>query len=98
VKGLYCGVEPLLCHDREMGGYTRDVSGQQLGKHVPAATDANATIEGLCGPCRDVITKGQDRQSSVQFWTGVCERGGRGVATVGAATGEDTAGWRRLSV
>jgi hypothetical protein len=33
-------------------------SGQRLGKHVPAATDTNAT-EGrcfLCGPCRDAIT------------------------------------------
>jgi hypothetical protein len=32
-------------------------------KHVPAATDRNATIEGryfLCGPCRDVISKGQN--------------------------------------
>jgi hypothetical protein len=31
------GVEPLLCNDREMGGYTRAVSGQQLDKHVPVA-------------------------------------------------------------
>jgi hypothetical protein len=28
-------VEPLLRDDREMGGYTRIVSGQRLGKHVP---------------------------------------------------------------
>jgi hypothetical protein len=26
----------LLCNDSEMGGYTRAVSGQRLGKHVPA--------------------------------------------------------------
>jgi hypothetical protein len=30
-------VEPLLCNDREMGGYTRAVSGHRLGKHVPVA-------------------------------------------------------------
>jgi hypothetical protein len=34
----------LLCNDREMGGYIRAVSGQRLGIHVPAATDANATM------------------------------------------------------
>jgi hypothetical protein len=55
-------VEPLLCNDCEMGGYTRATSGQRLSKHVPAATDANAKIGELCflcGPCRDVISKGQ---------------------------------------
>jgi hypothetical protein len=30
-----------------MGGYTGAVSEQQLGKHVPTATDMNATIEEL---------------------------------------------------
>jgi hypothetical protein len=37
-----------------------DISGQRLGKHVPAVMDTNATIEErcfLCGPCRDVITR-----------------------------------------
>jgi hypothetical protein len=29
--------EPLLCNDREMGGYTRAVSEQRLCKHVPVA-------------------------------------------------------------
>jgi hypothetical protein len=29
--------DPLLCNDREMGRYTKDVSGQWLGKHVPIA-------------------------------------------------------------
>jgi hypothetical protein len=54
-------VEPLLCNDREMGGYTSAVSGQRLSKHVPAATDMNATIElyFLLGPYRDVISKEQ---------------------------------------
>jgi hypothetical protein len=33
---------------REMGGYNRAVSEQRLGKHVPANTDTNATIEELC--------------------------------------------------
>jgi hypothetical protein len=36
------------------------VSGQQLGKHVPAATDF------LCSPCRDVISKGQSQSSSTR--------------------------------
>jgi hypothetical protein len=34
---LLYGVEPLLCNDREMSGYTRAVSAQPLGKHVPVA-------------------------------------------------------------
>jgi hypothetical protein len=41
-------VEPLLCHDREVGGYTRAVSGQRLGRHVPVARQKirnNATVE-----------------------------------------------------
>jgi hypothetical protein len=29
-------LEPLLCNDREMGGYIRAVSGPRLDKHVPA--------------------------------------------------------------
>jgi hypothetical protein len=43
------------------------VSEQQLGKHVPAATDRNATIEErrfLCGPCREVITRTVGAMSS----------------------------------
>jgi hypothetical protein len=40
-----------------MGGYTRGVSKQRLGKHVPAATDTNANIEEVCDPYRDVISK-----------------------------------------
>jgi hypothetical protein len=40
-------VESLLCNDREMGEYTRAVSGQRLGKHIPAATNRRATIETL---------------------------------------------------
>jgi hypothetical protein len=37
----------LLGNDREMGGYTRAVSGQRLSKHVPAATNRRATTEVL---------------------------------------------------
>jgi hypothetical protein len=36
------------------------VTSQRLGKHVRAATNADATIEDrrfLCGPCREVITR-----------------------------------------
>jgi hypothetical protein len=35
-------------------------SGQQLGKHVPAAMNMHAKIEErrfLCGPCREVISR-----------------------------------------
>jgi hypothetical protein len=44
--GMFCDIrkelnivacrEPLLCNDRETGGYTRAVSRQRLGNHVPA--------------------------------------------------------------
>jgi hypothetical protein len=40
-------VVPLLCNDRDIGGYTRTVSGQRLGKHVPIARQQilnNATV------------------------------------------------------
>jgi hypothetical protein len=37
-------VEPLLCTDREISIYTRAVSMQRLGKHVPAATNTHAII------------------------------------------------------
>jgi DNA-binding Lrp family transcriptional regulator len=40
-------VEPLLCNDGEIIKYSRDVSRQRLGKHVPAVTDTRATIEVL---------------------------------------------------
>jgi hypothetical protein len=30
-------VEPLLCNDREISEYTRPISGQRVGKHVPIA-------------------------------------------------------------
>jgi hypothetical protein len=43
-----------------MGGYIKAVSGQRLSKHVPAATDTEATMEELyflCGSWRDVMSK-----------------------------------------
>jgi hypothetical protein len=44
-----------------MGGYTRDIYGQRLGKYVSTATDTHATEERcfLRGPCRDVIRDGR---------------------------------------
>jgi hypothetical protein len=36
-NNLFEHVEQLLRNDREMGEYTRAVSGQRLGKHVPVA-------------------------------------------------------------
>jgi hypothetical protein len=50
---------------REMGGHIMAVSGQRLGKHVPAGTDTNATMvqqqrNGVfCCPRRDIISRGQ---------------------------------------
>jgi hypothetical protein len=43
------------------------VSGQRLGKHVPAAMDTKATLERcfLCSAYRDVITKTVGAVSSV---------------------------------
>jgi hypothetical protein len=93
-------VEPLLRNDREIGGYSRAVSRQRLGKHVPVARQQilnNATVGlqqwktecFLCRPCRDIISKGH-KVSVVQFYRGVCEErtwaGGRGIAIVGAVT------------
>jgi hypothetical protein len=40
-------VEPLVCNDREMGGYTRAFFGQRLGKQIPVARQQilnNATV------------------------------------------------------
>jgi hypothetical protein len=33
-----------LCNDREISKYTKAVSRQRLGKHIPAAIDTNTTI------------------------------------------------------
>jgi hypothetical protein len=43
---------PLATHTgcnvySEMGGYKRAVSGQRLGRHVPAATDTKATTKEM---------------------------------------------------
>jgi hypothetical protein len=40
-------VEPLIWNDREISKYTGAISRQRLGKHVPAATNAHATIQVL---------------------------------------------------
>jgi hypothetical protein len=56
---------------------TAAVSGEQLGKHVPAATNTHTTIElllemgcYLCGQCRDIISKEQSQ--SADLYTGGC--------------------------
>jgi hypothetical protein len=52
METMYCSVqEPLLCNDREMGGYTMANSGEQFDKHVPATIDTKATMEELCVLC-----------------------------------------------
>jgi hypothetical protein len=47
----------------------KTVSGQRLGKHVPATINTHVTIEllletgcFLCGPCRDVITRAVEQR------------------------------------
>lgn len=56
---MFWHVEPLLCNDGEMDGYTRAVSGQWVCKQIPSETNTYATIEVLLdtscsvGPCRD---------------------------------------------
>jgi hypothetical protein len=62
-------VEPLLCNDIEMGGYTRTVSGQRLGKHVPEATDTHITEESFIYMVRAEMLQARD----IQFCTGVWE-------------------------
>jgi hypothetical protein len=75
-----------------MDMYTRVVSGQRLGKHVPSATDTNATIKELyflCGPCRGVISKGQGHlvvSSVLESAKKRLEPVGRGTAIVGAVS------------
>jgi hypothetical protein len=55
----------------ELGGYSRAVSGQRVGKHIPAATITHATGEtGCClrGPRRGMIKKRTGTGSSVDGW------------------------------
>jgi hypothetical protein len=52
---------------------TAAVSGQNLRKHVPGATDTNATTEEqcfLCEPCRKVTIRTDGAISSVGLCTG----------------------------
>jgi hypothetical protein len=61
-----------------INGVTQPISRQRVGKHVPAATDTNATIEErcfLCRPCRGVIARTVGAMSLVEFCKGVCEDG-----------------------
>jgi hypothetical protein len=72
-----------------MGRYTRAISGQQFGKHIPVATDLNTTIEELCflcGLCQDVVSTEQGVSSVEESVNRGLEPGGRGIAIVGAAT------------
>jgi hypothetical protein len=39
--------EQLICNDRKISDYTRAVSRQRLGKHVPMAMNTHAMIEVL---------------------------------------------------
>jgi hypothetical protein len=76
---------------REMGGYTRVVSAQRLGKYVPVATNTNATIYELFHIWSvPKYYKQRTRLELSQFCRGVCEKrtwvGGRGIAIVEAVT------------
>jgi hypothetical protein len=74
------------------GRYTKAVSGQRLGKHVPAATDMKAKAEELCllcGPYRDIISKGQGPNLVSSVRESVkkeLEPRDRGIAIVGTVT------------
>jgi hypothetical protein len=53
-------VESLLFNDREMGGYTKAVSGQRLSKHVPAVTNRRTTIEVLLETGRFYVIRAEE--------------------------------------
>jgi hypothetical protein len=63
-------VEPLLWNDSEVSKYTRAVSRQRLGKHIPATTDTNATMvwqlrnSVFCGPPAAVATQRRSKHIS----------------------------------
>jgi hypothetical protein len=73
-----------------MGGYTRVVSGQPLGKHVLTATDTNARIEDFSMWSVPRYYKQGTRLELVSsVWESVkrgLEPGGRGIAIVVAVT------------
>jgi hypothetical protein len=54
----------------EMGGYTRPISGQQLGKHVPAATKETECFFVVCAMyvlrCYKQGTRAAESQSNVE--------------------------------
>jgi hypothetical protein len=71
MKWKYCSAHSR-CYvtTARWGGYTKAVSGKRLVKHVPIARQQiinnarDTTMEELCspcGPCRDVISKGEDQ-------------------------------------
>jgi hypothetical protein len=43
-RKIICLEVLLLCNDRQIDRYSRAVSRQRIGKHVPVATDRNATM------------------------------------------------------
>jgi hypothetical protein len=49
-RGEHASATVELCNERGMGGYIRAVSGQRLGKKVPALTVTHATGEAGCCP------------------------------------------------
>jgi hypothetical protein len=66
-------VEPLLRNDTGIGRNTRAVSGQRLGKHVPAAADTNTTIELFSMWSVLSCYKQVTRLEFNYFFTRVCE-------------------------
>jgi hypothetical protein len=70
VKRLLCKQRPLVGNARNIHARSNRtvfsmiraaaIPGQRVGKHVPAMTDTNATIEErcfVCGPCRDIMSR-----------------------------------------
>jgi hypothetical protein len=86
----------LLSNDRETGDYIRTVSGQRLGKHVPAATVSHATGETGCrlrGP-RGGFKKKQNWAN--YFAVGTQSEEYSSLARYQETSNHDTAGWKAL--
>jgi hypothetical protein len=103
---------PLLCDVHEIGEYTRDVSRQRLGKHIPTAMNWHATTGVLLkmGYFYVVCAKelcwrqlGQSSQLIVlhgSLWREDMSMWSWRISTVRShcqkTAGEDTVGWKRL--
>jgi hypothetical protein len=103
-------MEPILRNDTEISKYTRAVSRQRLGKHVPAAKNMHPKIEVIletvfCSSCARGLQGEQLKQEHFN-WKGVVvqrglELGNRGLVIVRSryqeTSSEDTVGWKKFT-